>query len=192
MKNMLRKKIVKELSKIEKVKAVILYGSFARREVTSRSDIDLFIIADERAKEEIEERIILLETSTKRSIQPTIRTEKELKTTDTGLLQNIFHEGILLYMKEPVELSAVLLLKQKPYIIYTFQLNNLTQKNKTKFNRQLYEQKSGKYQYKGLLKTAGGEKLSDGCIIIPQSKKALIEKLLRTSQITFNFLNVWK
>lgn len=192
MKSIIRKKIVNELSKIEKVKAVILYGSFARGEATSRSDIDIFIIADEKAKEEIEERIILLETSAGRSIQPTIRTEKELKITDTGLLQNIFYEGILLYMKEPIKLSAVLLLKQKPYIIYTFQLNNLIQKDKTKFNRQLYEQKRGKYQYKGLLKTAGGEKLSGGCIIVPYSQKARIDRFFKTSGVTYQSLNVWK
>jgi len=186
------KKTVNELARVEKIKAVFLYGSFARDEVTSRSDMDLFIIAEEGAQEEIEERIISLEKKTKRSIQPTIRTEKELKKTDSGLLQNIFQEGIILYAREPVALPAVLLLKQKPYIIYTFHLNNLPQKSKAKFNRQLYEQKSGKYKYKGLLKTIGGEKLSDGCIIIPSSQKTRIERLFKTAGITFNSFNIWK
>ncbi|MCM8777960.1 MAG: nucleotidyltransferase domain-containing protein [Candidatus Omnitrophica bacterium] len=187
------KKIVDELSKLKDIKAVILYGSFARGENTPRSDIDLFIITDdENAKGVIEEKIISLETSVKRNIQPTIRIEKELKKTDTGLLQNIFQEGLILYMREPVTLSAILLLKQKPYVIYTFQLNNLSQRDKARFNRQLYEQKIGKYQYRGLLNKIGGKKLSDGCIMLPYSEKIKIEKLFKKFKITFNSLNIWK
>ena len=41
-------KIGKTLSAIEDVKAVVLYGSFARGEVTSRSDIDLLILTTEK------------------------------------------------------------------------------------------------------------------------------------------------
>jgi len=41
------KKIAKKLSKIKDAKSVILYGSLARGEFTSRSDIDLFILTTE-------------------------------------------------------------------------------------------------------------------------------------------------
>ena len=52
------KKIAKELATVEDVKAIILYGSFARKEHTSKSDIDLFILATNKATvKEIEEKI---------------------------------------------------------------------------------------------------------------------------------------
>ena len=88
------KKIAKKLSEIEDVKAVILYGSLARDEYTSRSDIDLFILTTKSETQDlIHNKIIELENETGRNIQPTIRTLNELHKTDTGLLQNIFQEG---------------------------------------------------------------------------------------------------
>ncbi len=91
------KKIAKELSKIEDVKAVILYGSLAREEFTSRSDVDLFILTTEdKIQKEIHDKVIELESEIGRNIQPTIRTIAELQKTDTGLLQNIFQEGKIL------------------------------------------------------------------------------------------------
>jgi len=91
------KKIAKELSKTKDVKAVILYGSLARGEFTSRSDVDLFILTTEdKTQKEIYDKIIELESEIGRNIQPTVRTITELQRTDTGLLQNIFQEGKIL------------------------------------------------------------------------------------------------
>jgi len=83
------KKIVKQLSIVEDLKAIILYGSFARGDYGPRSDIDLMLITTKKETiEELQDTIISLELG--RSIQPVIRTEKELAETDTGLLQNLF------------------------------------------------------------------------------------------------------
>ena len=69
------KQITRALSEVEGVKVVILYGSLARGEFTSRSDIDLFIIVSKDMKDKVENEIIELENRIHRSIQPTIRTE---------------------------------------------------------------------------------------------------------------------
>ena len=120
------KKIVKELSVIEDIKAVVLYGSLARGEYTSRSDIDLFILTTEnKTQKEIQEKVIQLESEIGRNIQPTIRTIAELQKTDTGLLQNIFQEGKVLFLREPADIPSAILLQQKPYLIYTFQISSL-------------------------------------------------------------------
>ena len=109
------KKIAKELSTIADVKVILLYGSFARGEGTSRSDIDLLILTTEnKTQEALQNKIIELESEIDRSIQPTIRTISELQNTDSGLLQNIFEEGKILYLKEPAEIPSALLLQQKP------------------------------------------------------------------------------
>ena len=187
------KKIAKELSKIEDVKAVILYGSLARREFTSRSDVDLFILTTEgKNQKEIYDKVIELESEIGRNIQPTIRTITELHKTDTGLLQNIFQEGKILYLREPSDIPSAILLQQKPYLIYSFQISSLLQKDKVRFNRQLYEQTREGYKYKGLLQEIVGQKLSAGCVIIPYVQKQKIEKFFKKFKVKFEQLKVWK
>ena len=187
------KKIVKELSLIEDIKAVVLYGSLARGEYTSRSDIDLFILTTEnKTQKEIQEKVIQLESEIGRNIQPTIRTIAELQKTDTGLLQNIFQEGKVLFLREPADIPSAILLQQKPYLIYTFQISSLHQKDKVRFNRQFYEQTRKGYKYKGLLQVIDGQKLSAGCVIIPQTEKAKVEKFFKKFKVKYEQLKVWK
>jgi predicted nucleotidyltransferase len=187
------KKIAKEISKIEDVKAVILYGSLARGEFTSRSDVDLFILTTEdKTQTEIQDKVIELESEIGRNIQPTIRTIVELQKTDTGLLQNIFQEGKILYLREPSDIPSAILLQQKPYLIYSFQISSLLQKEKARFNRQLYEQTRKEYKYKGLLQEIGGQRLSAGCVMIPYEQKEKIEKFFKKFKVKFEQLKVWK
>jgi len=187
------KKIAKELSKIEDVKSVILYGSLAREEFTSRSDVDLFILTTEdKTQKEIHDKVIELESEIGRNIQPTIRTIVELQKTDTGLLQNIFQEGKILYLREPSDIPSAILLQQKPYLIYSFQISSLPQKEKARFNRQLYEQTRKEYKYKGLLQEISGQKLSAGCVMIPYEQKEKIEKFFKKFKVKFAQLKVWK
>jgi len=187
------KKVAKELSKIEDVKFVILYGSIAREEFTSRSDVDLFIlITEDKTQKEIHDKVIELESEIGRNIQPTIRTIAELQKTDTGLLQNIFQEGKILYLREPSDIPSAILLQQKPYLIYSFQISSLIQKDKVRFNRQLYEQTKKEYKYKGLLQEIGGQKLSAGCVMIPYEQKEKVEEFFKKFKVKFEQLKVWK
>ena len=191
--NRIFKKIVKELSAIEDVKAIILYGSFARNEATSRSDLDLFILTSEKkTARHIEDRIISLEQALDSSIQPTIRTLKELEKTDSGLLLNIFQEGKILYLKEPTDIPSSMLLMQKPQLIYSFQIINLDQNKKAKFNNEFYGRIKGKYTYKGLLKEIGGQKLAPGCVLVPYLVKQKTEKFFKKFKVKFSQLRVWK
>lgn len=187
------KKIAKELSKIPDIKVIVLYGSFARGEGTSRSDIDLLILTTRsKTQAEIQDKIIEIESGIDMNIQPTIRTITELQKTDTGLLQNIFREGKILYLKEPADIPSALLLKQKPFLIYSFGLSKLDQKDKARFNRQLYGQVRKEYTYKGMLSAVGGKKLSAGCVMIPLSQREKIEKFFNKFNVTFEQLKIWK
>jgi len=187
------KKIARELSLIGDVKAVILYGSIARGEFTSRSDVDLFILTTGgKTRKEVQDRIIELEFEIGRNIQPTVRSIKELRKTDTGLLQNIFQEGKIFYLKEPSNIPSAILLEQKPYLIYSFQINSLSQKDKARFNRQLYEQTRKGYKYRGLLQEMGGKKLSAGCVMVPYEQKDKIDNFFKRFKAEFEQLKVWK
>ena len=189
-KNLFRK-IVKKLSPIKDLKAIILYGSFAREDYGPRSDIDLMLITSKReAIEEIQNSVISLELS--RNIQPVIRTEKELAETDSGLLQNLFLEGKILFLREPLDVDVSKLLNLKPFLVYTFDLANLDQKSKAKFNREFYPRVRGNYNYPGLLTNLKGERLGSGCVMIPFSNKKALEKLLGSYKIIFNFKRMWK
>ncbi len=186
-------KIVKGLCSIGDVKAIILYGSLARKEATSRSDIDLFILTTEKkTAREIEDKIISIEKETGKIIQPTIRTLKELEKTDSGLLQNIFQEGKILYLKEPADIPSSLLLEQKPQLIYSFQLSNLSQNEKARFNNEFYGRKKGKYNYEGLLNAIAGKKLSAGCVLVPHNEKQKAEKFFKKFKVKYEQLKVWK
>lgn len=187
------KTITRELSGIREVLAVILYGSYAREDYSVRSDVDLFMIIDNKIdKSIIEDKIIELENRSGRSIQPTIRTRKEVKETDSGLLQNIFQEGKILYLREPLEIKTSLVLQQKPFILSIFKLKNLSQKEKVKFNRRLYYQEKKKYKYQELLKKIGGEKLTPGCLLIPYGKKGFIEKLFHKFNLQYKEIRIWR
>ena len=107
------RKIASELSESREVMAIVLYGSFARGDANTRSDIDLLILTKNiESHDKLEEKIIVLESLSGHKIQPTIRTVKELSDTDTGLLQNIFLEDEFVgrtFYRYPNEMSVVVL-----------------------------------------------------------------------------------
>ncbi len=56
------KNIVKQLSTIDDVKTIIVYGSFARGDYGPKSDIDLFIITTKpETTQQIQDKVIELE-----------------------------------------------------------------------------------------------------------------------------------
>jgi predicted nucleotidyltransferase len=184
--------ISRALAAVPEIRLVIVYGSYARGDFGASSDIDLFIlIAKSAATEKVHKAVIGLEGKIGKTIQPTIRTAREMKATDSGLLQNIWREGRILFLREFIEIPAAVLLKQKPYRLYSFQLNLLSQKQKAKFNRQFYSRKAGSYKYQGILQRLGGEKLSSGCVIVPFSGQAKLEAFFVKSGIAYESKNVW-
>ncbi len=185
------KKIVSTLSSIKDLKGIFLYGSFARGDYGPRSDIDLMLITNKKESvEEIQNMVISLELG--RNIQPTIRTEKELAETDSGLLQNIFLDGKALFLREPLDVNVSMLLHIRPFLVYTFDLSKLDQKTKAKFNRAFYPRMHENYDYPGVLKKLNGEKLASGCIMVPSSEKKDIEKFFNSYKINFKAERMWK
>jgi len=186
------KVIAKDLSLISEIKLVILYGSYARGDFGPKSDIDLFILTSKsNAVENIHNAIIRIENKIGKNIQPTIRTGDEFRKTDSGLLQNLLREGKILFLRDFYEISAATLLKQKPFIIYSFRINSLSQKKKAKFNREFYSRTKKQYEYRGLLQKLGGEKLASGCIMIPFGEKNGMEKIFKKYKIEYETKNIW-
>lgn len=187
------REIARQLSQISEVGLVVLYGSYARGDFGPKSDVDLLILISKSAAiEKVHDAVILIEEKIGKAIQPTIRTMEEFRRTDSGLLQNIFREGKILYLREFFEIPVAEMLKQKPYVIYTFAISSMRQKDKAKFNREFYSRKTkGKYEYQGLLQKLGGEKLASGCVLMPFAKKAGLEKLFKKHKISYSSKNIW-
>ena len=85
-----------------------------------------------------------------------------------------------------------MLLEQKPQLIYSFQLSNLNQNDKARFNNEFYGRKKGKYSYKGLLNAIGGQKLSAGCVFVQHSEKQKAGKFFNKFKVKYEQLKVWK
>ena len=185
------RKVIKALAPVHGVRAVVLYGSFARGDYGPKSDLDLFIITDRpERREAILEALAELELD--RRIQPTVRSDTELKATDSGLLQNVFEEGKLVYLREPLDLPAEKLLRLKPHSIFTFGMTGLDQRMKARFNREMYERTTGKYKYSGLLGEMGGQRLSSGCVMVPLAARGALVRLFKRSRIEFKEIVVWR
>ncbi|MCX6776170.1 MAG: nucleotidyltransferase domain-containing protein [Candidatus Micrarchaeota archaeon] len=178
--------LIEELSCIRSVKLVVLYGSWARREASKKSDIDLFILAAERDRERVEDVI----SKGDFRVQPVIRSPGKLSTTDSGLLENILRDGKILYAKN-TELDASRILKQKPAVVYSFRLGNLSQQRKRKFNSALYGTKIKNYKYRGMIEQLGGIQLGRGCILVPENKKKGVESLFESYKIKHEKMKIW-
>lgn len=182
-------KLVHALQQIPGIDAAIVYGSIARGDYGPSSDIDVLVIIDDLAAASATTDCLAgLELS--RSVQPTIRTKEQLQETDFGLLRKIFQEGQVLFARKPLSIPAADILQIRPWILYSFELTDLAQKDKARFNRQLYS--SSKYKGSGgLLGEVGGRKVARGCVMVPAETRNRIEALFKRFRIQAEVLEIW-
>lgn len=166
----LKYEVFKELAGIKSLLAVILYGSFARGDVSPKSDIDLLLVFDakgEARKQETRVVEILTRARVKRIIVPTCMGIDELRE-NPDLTFNILKDGKILYKRIGVEVwPPAKVLGGRPMILYEFDLAGLSHQKKVKLNRVLYGTQVGKYSYRGLVEQRGGYKLGKGVVMIP-------------------------
>ena len=189
-----------KLKEKEKIRNVILFGSFARGDQRKDSDIDLFIDIDEKNKEEISNLI-------KESIKEfEIKAEKSwrlkgIQNQISPIVDNINLEkwkplkeeiqiyGITLYGK-----YAALPEKLNHSILVEYHLSKIKQKDKMKIIRKLsgYKIKKDKKTYiqEGLIKSLEGEKLSD-IIIMPMEKYKPLLDFLRKNKISAKLREIY-
>ena len=182
----LKYEVFKELAEIKTLQAVILYGSFARGEISPKSDIDLLLIFDTRDEARNREaRVveILTRARVKRIIVPTCVGIDELRE-NPDLTFNILRDGKVLYKRIGVEVwPQAKMLGGKPMILYEFDLTGLSHQKKVKLNRTLYGTQVGKYSYKGLVEQRGGHRLGKGVIMIPADVEAEFDGVFNTNKV---------
>lgn len=178
------KNLSKKICRINKILIAIVFGSFARGDYGPKSDVDLLVIVKtDKEKDKVKDELIQLTEDFEKDVQVMIRSLKELKQTDTGLLKRIFREGKIISLKNFVEFNASNLLNLKPFRIYYFDISKLKNSGKVKFSQALYGQKVGKYKYKGVVDRVNGIKLGSGCVLVPEEKGREIDDFFKYHKV---------
>ena len=189
-------KFAEETSDFSNVKHIILFGSTARGEATSRSDVDICVITSDNKTKQISEKTLDLEKKYNKNIQLVI--SKNFEKLDSYFIKQLLTEGILIYSKTP--LIKIKNLKYEAYNIIAYSLKNLNQSKKMKIKRLFYGYKTKKksnnkiYESssKGLIKELNGTILGKGCFLISVKSLKQIEKFLKKYKINYNKIEILK
>ncbi len=179
------------------VESATLYGSAARGQARSTSDLDILIVASRGKHEDIAHDLFRLGARFDVTISPYLVDRNELETIDPQFLESVARDGVTV-KGSPVDpiLSQIRL---APFRIVTFQLDGLTQADKVALSRQLYGYKSSRTykgktyrsHSKGAVEKVGGWKLGRGSCIVPEKAWSQIERALNKRKVKRWSFTVW-
>lgn len=185
----------------DEVNDIILFGSVARGNFDSESDVDIFVnvakgktkqiqAATDRAIKEFE--IHSLHNWKLKGINLPIRCiVGDLKSKKWSVLKReIISSGIDIYGRYK-ELPKGL----KRYFIFSFTLAKLKYKNRVNVVRKLYgySTRKGKklYAQAGILKKLGGEKLNPSVVLVPAESYKTLYEFFRSYGANFRVREAW-
>lgn len=186
--------LVTKLREIDGLIASIVYGSFARGDVSRDSDIDILnIYEDEESLENGERPTTGLgrKIDTDRILQFNDITLQDIEEDEgRSILTSALHEGEILFMKKPLSVSASELPPKDPFQIIAYDTSNCSNKKVSKLHYQLYGKKGRKK--KGLV---GGSntcwKISDSTLLVDKSSAEDIKKVLDDLEAEYKVWDVW-
>lgn len=179
------------------IKNIILFGSVARGDFDSESDIDIFVDTEKgRAiKNEVAKLLSAFEKSETRE-KWKLRGLKNPISVKTGelehweLYRSIISSGILLYGKyERMPEGA------KYHILFVLDFSKMDRSRKIKLWRELYgyRQKVGEKVFvsKGILEEISGKKIERGVIAVPAEQKGKILEFIKKNGIKHKIIEIW-
>jgi len=181
-------RLVQAIAKIEGVVSIILFGSRARGDYDEHSDYDILVVFQDdetmwRNRKELYQNIGKLGLFT----QVLTRSIRELtEKTEPTFLQNILQQGTVLYLRYPF-MAPALAQNLTPMAVLSYSLAKLPQNEKMKVDYRLF----GKQKRKGLLEEVGGEKLGDGCFMIPAENLEKVTTILKQFGVNFNIKRIY-
>lgn len=174
------------------INGIYLFGSAVRSELTSESDIDIFIDCDIK-KEELIERLSKVAISNfyrskdfekwkvfKFNYSLSIKVGN-LKTWH--LKSSIMSEGILLYSKK----IGLIPSERMVLFVYTLPKNK---KAYLHFIRLLYGRTEEGYKGEGLLKDINGRKISTNVFIVPKENQQIVMKFMQKEKIDYSMKEI--
>jgi len=156
------KRVVDVISRFQGVVGVFLFGSFARGDYDDYSDYDLLILFEEKSSmwrswDDLFQAIGNL----RMDLHVIPETLEEFETANPVFLEELFKHGKVLFARLPIEVSfRPIRLKTSCLIFYD--MTGLSYKDKMKVFYFLYRKGNG-----GAVASAGGTKLGEGCILVP-------------------------
>ncbi len=180
----------------KKINKIILFGSVARGDYTSESDIDIFIDAPSNFGKEIEKQLSLFYRS---QVCETwklkgVNNEISLKIGNLNkwkLRREVISSGVILYGKY-TELPG----GANPYLLIRI-LNTGTKKTSRQVRlwRKLYGYKQkvdGKvYCQKGIIEEEGGIKIGMAIFLIPMGRRKHILDFLKKNKVKYRLHELW-
>jgi hypothetical protein len=182
--------MVREISRIRGVSAVILFGSYSREDFDEGSDIDLLILFDDEESYS-EGSPHISEVTAKRDmfIQAIPMTLDELRSS--RLLPTLISEGRILYSCQPLNLLSLAEGLLKPYALITYNLSHLPPRRKVKFIHTMQGRGREEYKSHGLLRELDGFKVGRSSMMVPIENLAKTIKQLDTIKAEYVIRYVW-
>jgi predicted nucleotidyltransferase len=179
-------KIVNAASKIQGVIGILLFGSLARGEYDEYSDYDLLVLFEDktlmwRSWDELFQAV----SDLKLNLHVIPETLEELKTANPVFLNELFKHGKVLFARLPLEVFLQPL-KLESFCLISYDMSGLSYRDKMKVIYSLYR-KGGV----GAVATMGGIKLSDGCVLIPNSASDEITAILNSFDVETKKLEIY-
>lgn len=179
------------------IKNIILFGSVARGDFDSESDIDIFIDTEKggAVKNEVAKLLSAFEKSETYE-KWKLRGLKNSISIKTGQLErwelyrSIISSGILLYGKyERMPKGA------KDHFLFVLDFRKMDRSRKIKLWRELYgyRQKVGEKVFvsKGILEEISGKKIERGVIAVPAEQKEKILEFIKKNGIKHKIIEIW-
>jgi len=133
-------KIHQKTYDIKGLELLVIYGSYVRNELTSKSDVDFFaMFHDRKSLEKGEERLYNILT-TECDVEINLPASLYAVSEDEGMDKSIFY-GILTegYMITPAISNYLLkIINPSPQVIFTYTMDELSPQEKVKVNQILY------------------------------------------------------
>jgi len=182
--------IVDAIKTVDGVIGIILFGSTARGDHDEGSDIDLLIIFKDQDAMRKNEWEVTRSIPSDIFAQSICVCPSTLETTNPVFLQSVLEDGVILYMQHPLVLkikSASL----APYLIVSFGLGILSQREKQKIDYKLFGRVSEGRSYAGLVEEHDGRRLGRGCFLIPKEDSESVLSLLDEHGLRYELLEAY-
>lgn len=179
----------------EKINRIILFGSVARGDFDSSSDIDIFIDTDTDIEKEVNNQLLLFMSSQacKTWALKGVKNEISVKVGDLkkwSLRRDVISSGIILYGKYN-EMPD----NARYYLMVRMDMKKFSSAKQMSIWRHLYgyEQKIGNKVYvkKGLIETLGGKKLGKALVIVPMEKRRELTSYLNKNKVNYTQNELW-
>ncbi len=189
--------LIKELTSLESISRIVLFGSVARGEADQRSDLDfLVVLKNQNEKKKINQIINEISKKHDKTIQ-TVFTNKDFTGLDNNFMENLAKEGIVLYGKS-FEVKADKL-SLEPYVLINYDTIRCSLQERNKLNRILYGYntkkvyKGKKYTSgsKGLLEKYGGWKFGLATVIVPFAKTKVFNEIFNSNKVKQKKVEMW-